>query len=62
MHWSLTPREQEVVALLARGASNHQIASALDCSPRTVEHHVSSILRKAEVENRTTLIATLLAP
>lgn len=58
--WCLTPREQEVVGLLLRGASNQQIATSLACSPRTVEHHVSSILRKAEVENRTALIVALL--
>lgn len=58
--WRLTPREHEVVGLMLRGASNQQIATALDCSLRTVEHHVSSILRKAEVENRTALIVALL--
>ncbi len=61
VHWCLTPREHEVIALLARGASNQQIACTLACTLRTVEHHVSNILRKAHVENRTALIVALLA-
>jgi len=61
VHWCLTPREHEVIALLARGVSNQQIACTLACTPRTVEHHVSNILRKAQVDNRTALIVALLA-
>jgi DNA-binding CsgD family transcriptional regulator len=61
VHWSLTPREHEVIALLARGVSNQQIACTLACTLRTVEHHVSNILRKAQVDNRTALIVALLA-
>jgi DNA-binding CsgD family transcriptional regulator len=61
VHWCLTPREHEVIALLARGVSNQQIACTLACTLRTVEHHVSNILRKAQVDNRTALIVALLA-
>jgi DNA-binding CsgD family transcriptional regulator len=61
VHWCLTPREREVLALIARGLSNQQIACALACTLRTVEHHVSNILRKAQVDNRTALIVALLS-
>ena len=43
-----------------RGASNRRIAAELACSVKTVEHHVSSILRKVDVENRASLILALL--
>ncbi|WLW56974.1 LuxR C-terminal-related transcriptional regulator [Streptomyces sp. YU58] len=42
----LTPREREVAALVAKGMSNRQIASALGRSPRTVDGHVENILAK----------------
>ncbi|MGW6558528.1 ATP-binding protein [Streptomyces hydrogenans] len=42
----LSPRETEVAALLAGGATNQEIADALVLSPRTVEHHVANVLRK----------------
>ena len=48
----LTQREQDVLALLARGASNAQIAENLGRSLRTIEHHVSAILSKLHVRNR----------
>jgi DNA-binding NarL/FixJ family response regulator len=50
---SLTPRELEVLALLARGRKNSEIADALFVSERTVKFHVSSILGKLGAENRT---------
>ncbi len=49
----LTPRELEVLSLLARGRKNAQIAAALFISERTVKFHVSSILAKLGAENRT---------
>lgn len=49
----LTAREQEVLGLLAHGMSNAQIAHALVISERTAGHHVSRILAKLGVQNRT---------
>jgi DNA-binding NarL/FixJ family response regulator len=48
----LTPREVEVLELLARGLDNSGIAQALYLSQHTVKNHVSSILIKLQVENR----------
>lgn len=48
----LSPREQEVLALLADGLSNQEIGRALFISPVTVRNHVSSILAKLQMINR----------
>jgi DNA-binding NarL/FixJ family response regulator len=48
----LTPRERDVLRLLADGLGDRDIAAALTISRRTVETHVSSILRKLDVPNR----------
>jgi len=50
---ALTPREREALALLTQGLSNKEIAAALRCSTRTAKAHVSQILRKLGVEDRT---------
>ena len=49
----LTPRQREVVELVATGLTNVEIASVLDISPGTVKIHLSSIYRALEVTNRT---------
>jgi DNA-binding CsgD family transcriptional regulator len=49
---NLTPRELDVLALVAQGMANSEIADRLFLSPRTVDHHVSSILRKLDVPSR----------
>ena len=48
----LTPREREVLALLADGRTNPQIAETLFISPKTASVHVSNILAKLGVANR----------
>jgi DNA-binding CsgD family transcriptional regulator len=49
----LTQRETEVLALLAEGLRNAEIAERLYLTPKTVRHHVSAILAKLGVETRT---------
>ena len=59
--WQLTDRQTEVLALIAQGKTNKQIASSLDIATRTVEVHVSELLKRADAANRTELLARLLA-
>jgi NarL family two-component system response regulator LiaR len=49
----LTERELEVLRLMARGSTNSQIAALLSVAEGTVRFHVSNILRKLGMENRT---------
>ncbi|NJP10907.1 MAG: response regulator transcription factor [Leptolyngbyaceae cyanobacterium RU_5_1] len=49
----LTPRERQVLLMIAKGASNREIAQALFLSEGTVRNHISHILTRLEVRDRT---------
>jgi DNA-binding NarL/FixJ family response regulator len=53
----LSPRELEVLGMIAKGRTNAEIASALCLSERTVHRHVSNILTKLDVRSRTSAAA-----
>jgi DNA-binding NarL/FixJ family response regulator len=53
---ALTPREREVIGLVCEGRKNKDIANTLHISGATVSHHLTSIFRKLEVEDRTSLV------
>lgn len=53
MHEDLTKREQEVLGLIAEGLSNQEIADKLFITLKTVKTHVSNILSKLDVSDRT---------
>jgi DNA-binding NarL/FixJ family response regulator len=57
----LSRREVEVLALVAEGLTNHEIAERLVLSDKTVGHHVSSILGKLGVHRRAEIAARLAA-
>jgi len=48
----LTPRERELIELIAKGRDNAQIAATLGLSEKTVRNHITHIFAKLEVENR----------
>lgn len=49
----LSPREMEILELVTRGASNKEIAHKLSISQQTVKNHMTAILRKLRVDDRT---------
>ncbi len=51
----LTPTELKVVQLVAKGMANREIANQLNVSQRTIESHVSNMLNKTSLNNRTEL-------
>jgi DNA-binding CsgD family transcriptional regulator len=53
----LTPREVEILRLIARGKANRAIADELHLSERTVHRHVSNIFTKLDVDSRTAAVA-----
>ena len=58
----LSARQAEVLALLAEGLSNAEIARRLFLTPKTVEHHVGAILRKLRVNSRAEAVAKVSSP
>jgi DNA-binding CsgD family transcriptional regulator len=54
---TLTPRERQILALIARGMTNRAIAGALTISDRTVDRHVSNILTKLDLPSRSAATA-----
>lgn len=59
-YYGLTTRELEALELLAKGFSNYEISLELNISEKTVKNHVSNILRKLEVSDRTQAVVTAL--
>ena len=59
MRASLSPRQREVVALVAEGQTNREIAAQLFLSERTVRNHVTRILEALGVADRTKLAVLL---
>jgi DNA-binding NarL/FixJ family response regulator len=53
MRESLTPRETEILRMIARGQSNKHIAKELDVAERTVKTHITSLLSKLNLSSRT---------
>lgn len=49
----LSPREMEILEMVTRGASNKEIAARLNISQQTVKNHMTAILRKLNVDDRT---------
>jgi DNA-binding CsgD family transcriptional regulator len=55
--WRLTPRQVEVLSLVAQGRPNKTISAILVCGESTVEFHVSAILKRSTAESRAELVA-----
>jgi DNA-binding CsgD family transcriptional regulator len=55
----LTPHELQVALIVARGATNKEVAASLFVSPKTVEHRLGQIYRKLEIRSRTELTRML---
>lgn len=55
-HDTLTPRQREVLQMAAEGKTTSEIAERLNISPRTVENHRASIMKKLGLQNQTDLI------
>jgi len=57
--WGCTPRQAEVLGLLALGQANKTIARALGCASSTVEIHVTALLTKSGCESRCEMVSRL---
>jgi len=53
----LTPRERDVITLVAEGYGDKEIAVQLKLSPRTVQTHLNSVILKFKARNRTNAVA-----
>jgi DNA-binding CsgD family transcriptional regulator len=54
---NLTPQEDAVTALVARGLSNREVAAELFVSPKTVQYHLTRVYAKLGVRSRSELAA-----
>ena len=52
----LSSRELQILELVVKGMSNQKIAQQLEISKRTVDNHISNILKKTETDNRVELV------
>jgi len=57
----LTPRQREVIMLIARGAADKEIARSLGITTATAQKHVTNLLRRLNVPNRAAAVATMSA-
>ncbi len=53
---TLSDREVEIIELITAGLTNEQIAAQLEISKRTVDNHISNVLKKTGVDNRVALV------
>lgn len=56
---SLTPRQRQIVALIAQGATDRQVAAQLDISESTAHKHVQNALRRSKTRTRSQLVAVV---
>jgi RNA polymerase sigma factor (sigma-70 family) len=55
-HETLTPRQREVLQMVAEGKTNAEIAARLNISQRTVENHRAALMQRLGLQNQTELI------
>lgn len=60
-HAELTPRQQEIVGLIAGGASDREIGGLLGITTSTAQKHVQALLRRLEVPNRAAAVAVTMS-
>ncbi len=56
----LTPKESDVITLVAEGFADKEIGQRLKISPRTVQSHLSNIMLKLQARNRANAVAIFL--
>lgn len=59
--WELTPRQREVGGLIARGASDREIAGSLGITTSTAQKHVQGLLRRLGAPNRAAAVAAMMS-